>query len=260
MPCDISDHKLTAFFDGELPRADQAGVAAHIAACGDCARNLQAMQDLRKALRRAAPSVPAGLSSRIEMALEEEKGGEPQVIPAPIPMPTRWRWPATNYGALAASYIIVAALAGVGGMSWMSNTVAMDAITHDVVAAHARAMMQDVPYQVVSSDQHTVKPWFAGRTEFSPQVKDFAAQGYSLAGGRLDYVGGERVAALVYRHDKHVVDLFVWPSSRPDSAPQFETKDGFHIASWVSGGMEARAVSDMGADEMKTFAGLASQP
>ncbi len=261
MPCDISDQKLTAFFDGELPRAEQSGVAAHIAACSDCAKNMQAMQDLRKVLRRAAPPVPAGLASRIEMALEEEeKGGEPQSLSAPISMPSRWRWPAMSYGALAASYIVVAALAGVGGMSWMSNNVAMDAITHDVVAAHARAMMQDVPYQVVSSDQHTVKPWFAGRTEFSPQVKDFAGQGYPLAGGRLDYIGSERVAALVYRHDKHLVDLFIWPAKKADSAPQFETKDGFHIASWVSGGMEARAVSDMGADEMKTFAGLASQP
>lgn len=251
MSCNVSPEKLAAFFDGELARADQAGLASHIASCKDCSENLRQMQSLRGALRSAAPSVPASLASRVEMALADEEE-VPSVPPS--------RFSFAHYGALAASYIAVALIGGGLGSFWLSQRDMQTDITHDVVAAHARAMMQDQPFQVASSDQHTVKPWFAGRIEFSPQVKDFAAQGYALAGGRLDYIGQNRVAALVYRHDKHVIDLFIWPTSQPDSAPQFSDANGFHIASWNTGGMQARAVSDMGGDEMKAFAALAAAP
>ena len=254
MPCDVQQERLAAFFDGELPGAEQAIMARHISGCTSCAQVLRQLQALRARLKKEAPTLPHGLAERIELALAD--AGDVQV--APVTVGSRRRWP--KFAGLAASYAAVALIAGTLGYSLMARQQASDTISHDVVAAHVRALMQEAPYQVASSDQHTVKPWFAGRAEFSPQVRDFGPQGFALAGGRLDYVAGQRVAALVYRHDKHVVDLLMWPTAKADASPQFSMREGFHMAAWISGGLEARAISDMGADEMKAFASLASAP
>jgi anti-sigma factor RsiW len=254
MPCDVQQEKRASFFDGELPGAEQATLARHIAGCTSCTQALRQLQALRARLKMVAPVLPDGLAARVALALAD--AGEVQLAPAALD--SRWRLP--QFAGLAASYAAVALMAGGLGYSLMARQQATDTISHDVVAAHVRALMQEAPYQVASSDQHTVKPWFAGRAEFAPQVRDFGAQGFALAGGRLDYVAGQRVAALVYRHDKHVVDLLMWPTAKPDARPQYSMSEGFHLASWISGGLEARAISDMGADEMKAFAGLASEP
>ena len=252
MPCDVKQTELASFFDGELQGTAQGSLARHVASCSTCSQNLHRLCVMRDMLRKESPVVPDGLAAKINEMLDSEIGNG---APSSVIPPLRWR-PL----ALAASYIAVALAAGFLGTMLVSWQRATDGVTHDVVAAHVRALMQDAPFQVASSDQHTVKPWFAGRAEFSPQVRDFAAQGYTLVGGRLDYVDGHRVAAVVYRHDKHLVDLMMWPSRVPDSAPEFSTTDGFHLAAWVAGGLEARAISDMGSDEMKAFAGLASAP
>ncbi len=109
---------------------------------------------------------------------------------------------------------------------------------------HMRALLQDSPIQVASSDTHTVKPWFNGRVEFSPDVKDFATEGFPLAGGRLDYIGGKRVAALVYRHRLHVIDVFVWPAATAeDIPPRLTSTDGYNLLTWSHGGLTYSAIS-----------------
>ncbi len=252
MPCDVKQFEIASFFDGELGGAAQASLMRHIATCATCTHNLRKFQAIRDSLKKATPLVPDGLAARIAGILASED--ENRAVSLAMP-DSRWQpW------ALAASYAAVALVAGTVGymvLSWQQST---DNVTRDVVAAHVRALMQDAPYQVASSDQHTVKPWFAGRAEFSPQVRDFTRQGYALVGGRLDYVDGHRVAAMVYRHDKHFIDLMMWPSTGADLAPRFSEKDGFHLAAWIEGGLEARAISDMGSDEIQAFAGLASAP
>jgi len=254
MPCDVHQEKLAAYFDGELQGAEQATFARHISGCTSCTQALRKLQALRARLKKEAPTLPDGLAARVELALAD--AGDVQVLSNGIVS----RWRIQQFAALAASYAAVALMAGALGYSLMARQQVADTMSHDVVAAHVRALMQEAPYQIASSDQHTVKPWFAGRAEFSPQVRDFGPQGFVLAGGRLDYVAGQRVAALVYRHDKHVIDLLMWPTAKPDASPQFSMSEGFHLASWISGGLEARAISDMGADEMKAFAGLAAAP
>ena len=254
MQCELREHKLSAYFDGEMATAEKVAFQRHMATCSSCSDGLQQFMALRGMMRNEMPVAPDGLAARIISALADESEAEVQPTPA-LP-----RWHLPRYAAPAATYAAVAALAGALGYGAMQRPMLVDIAAHDVNAAHVRALMQEAPYQVASSDQHTVKPWFAGRTEFSPQVRDFAAQGFVLAGGRLDYVDGKRVAALVYRHDRHVIDLFMWPSSSANTAPQFSMSDGFHLATWVVGGLEARAISDMGADEMKAFAALASTP
>jgi anti-sigma factor RsiW len=116
-------------------------------------------------------------------------------------------------------------------------------LADNIVAAHVRSLMADHLVDVASSDQHTVKPWFTGRIDFAPDVRDFAGQGFPLVGGRLDYFEHRPVIALVYRHDKHVINAFTWPGDAPGHA---ETRSGFHLIHWSDGGMTWCLVSDAG--------------
>ena len=123
---------------------------------------------------------------------------------------------------------------------------------HDVVAAHVRSLLQGSPIQVPSSDSHTVRPWFNGKVEFAPPVKDLAADGFPLVGGRLDYVDGHRVATLVYRHGLHTISVFVWPENPAFSPPRLQAQaEGLNVLAWAEDGMVWWAVSDMEVSEMK---------
>ncbi len=146
---------------------------------------------------------------------------------------------------------LVAAFATVALVSWSIAVFHMeplrdDLIARDVVTAHVRSLMGEHRLNdVESTDQHTVKPWFSGKLDFAPPVQDRANAGFALSGGRLDYVNGRAVAALTYRSRQHVVNLFEWPSSAPDSAPATLTRQGYAILRWHRDGMEHWAVSDM---------------
>lgn len=132
-----------------------------------------------------------------------------------------------------------------------------DPLASDVVASHIRSMMADHLTDVPTSDRHTVKPWLSARLDLSPVVKDLAADGYPLVGGRLDYVDGHRAAAIVYHRDKHVINLFAFVADGPaDAAPQQELHDGFNIVRWRRGGVTYVAVSDVEASQLLTFAHL----
>ncbi|HTQ24634.1 MAG TPA: hypothetical protein VMI09_08045 [Candidatus Binataceae bacterium] len=130
-------------------------------------------------------------------------------------------------------------------------------VAREVLTSHLRSLMPGHLMDVVSTDQHTVKPWFDGRVDFSPPVNDFAAAGFSLAGGRLDYLDGRAVAALVYRRRKHIVNVFVWPAGdRSQSALESTAHDGYNLMHWRRDGMNYWIVSDLNAQEMSEFARL----
>ncbi len=151
-----------------------------------------------------------------------------------------------------------------GGLAGVALTLAVtrfspapDPLVGDVVADHVRSMMADHLTDVATSDRHTVKPWLSARLEFSPVVKDFAAEGYPLVGGRLDYVDGHRAAAIVYRRDKHVINLFAFVSDdRSDAAPTVASRDGFNVVRWRMGGLTYVAVSDVEAAQLLAFVRL----
>jgi anti-sigma factor RsiW len=132
---------------------------------------------------------------------------------------------------------------------------ASDELADQTVASHIRALQPGHLTDVLSSDQHTVKPWFDGRIDYAPPVRDFAADGFPLVGGRLDFLGGRAVAALVYRRDKHIIDLYVRPATT-DAGAASAVVNGYNVLGWTAGGMRFTAVSDLNARELAAFAAL----
>jgi anti-sigma factor RsiW len=237
--CEEMHLLIQADLDGELDAAATVVLAAHLRDCGGCAALRQELTDLSGRLRADIPprSAPASLRRALEARL----------LPAAPPKPSGFRRrlaPLLSFGAGAA---IAAGLVLV-----LPRGADPDA---ELVASHIRALQPGHLIDVVSSDQHTVKPWFDGRTDFAPPVKDFAAQGFPLIGGRLDYVGGRAVAVLAYRRDKHEIDLYVWPGGGADGVGT-DARDGYNIVRWSHGGMVFRAVSDVEAAQLADFARL----
>ena len=227
--------------DGELDAANALAAEAHIADCADCGALHEEMTRLRARLGAADLHYPAppGLAARIDRAI-----GSAQ---RPAVRRPRLAWPnwATGAGltALAASLLVL-----------LMVPRGPD-LPAEVVAGHVRSLQVAHLVDVVTSDQHTVKPWFAGRIDFSPPVVDTSPAGFLLAGGRLDYLDGRPVAAIVYRRRQHVINLFIWPGPGR-SEPAADTRDGYNMLHWTSGGMVHWAVSDLNAAELGQFQAL----
>jgi anti-sigma factor RsiW len=137
------------------------------------------------------------------------------------------------------------------------NQVADNQLTNEVVSSHIRSRMANHLTDVASSDQHTVKPWFAGKVDFAPPVIDLKEQGFPLQGGRLDYLQNRVVAAEVYKRNDHVINLFVWPASgNRSTTKKLSVAKGYNVISWEDSGMNYAAVSELNAVELREFADL----
>ncbi len=169
--------------------------------------------------------------------------------PAALPPPSGFRRRVVPFAGFGAGAAIAACLA----FLLLPAGADPDA---ELVADHIRALQPGHLTDVLSTDQHTVKPWFDGRIDYAPPVRDFAAQGFPLIGGRLDYIRDRPVAALVYRRDKHLIDLYVWPEQGAASAPTLDARNGYNVVRWSEGGMAFRAVSDVEAGQLEDFAEL----
>jgi anti-sigma factor (TIGR02949 family) len=227
---------LTAYADNELDAAGAARVRDHLAGCDDCRALYRQERAVKDAVRLRAPyhEAPAGLSARVK----KTTGAKP---------PSLWMRPlvpAAPLAALACALLLYFAAP--------TSTGQID----EIVAEHVRSLMEHHLTDVTSTDQHTVKPWFAGRIDFSPPVADFAAQGFPLLGGRLDYLQHRNVAALAYRHNKHLINVFIAPEAGGDMAFKTESSRGFNLVQWRKGGLAFTAISDLNAVELKMLAGL----
>lgn len=243
---------IQAELDGELDAAEATTLAAHLEACPDCTASRSALTGLSSRLRAEVPyhSAPASLRQAVAAHIAT-------AAPAPMPQSARLRWfrsPGAHLRqglSFGAGFALAACLALVLALPHRSNPA------EEIVAGHIRALQPGHLTDVVSTDQHTVKPWFNGRLDYSPPVRDFAAQGFLLLGGRLDYVQERPVAALVYRRAQHVIDLYVWPNENSAGhAPAQGRHNGFNYISWTDHDMTFWAVSDVNAEELRRFVDL----
>ncbi|WP_158923503.1 anti-sigma factor [Acidisphaera sp. S103] len=242
---DRAKHLLYAYADRQIGIMRRFFLRRHVTGCPSCLAELETIQATRSALRTNLPMhrAPPALAARIASAL-------PREMAPPIP---RQR---LHFGFAGGS--LAGGLAGVALTLAVTRVVPpADPLVADVVADHVRSMMADHLTDVPTSDQHTVKPWLSARLDLSPVVKDFVAEGYPLIGGRLDYVDGHRAAAIVYRRDKHVINLFAFVANDRSDAPlRLDTRDGFNVVRWRTGGLSYVAVSDVEAAQLLAFVHL----
>ena len=247
MDCTETRGRIDAYLDQELDLPAVVALDEHLAACGACQGNYADRSALQAGIRRHATyyGAPQRLVDRVRASIGN----------AERPARISWQWPRlpqwTQLGAAVAASAVV---------SWMAaleyaSPRALDLLTEDVISGHARSLVTQHLADVASSDQHTVKPWLSSRLDFSLPVTDLAPLGFPLLGGRVDYIGHRTVAALVYRHREHYIDVFVWPDREPGRVPLSgsESRQGYNVMRWTDGGLAFWAVSDLNAAEMKAF-------
>jgi anti-sigma factor RsiW len=245
MTCDEAEVLLNALLDGELDAGHAREVEQHVAGCPRCTATLTAYRQMNQAVASAdlRYTAPAALRARIEASL-------PKPLPSNVqPMPTR-RGLLRGFAMGSA----VSAIAATGLFAIVVSNDDQQRIEAEIVSAHLRSLQAGHLTDVISTDQHTVKPWFAGKLDVSPPVIDLTALGFTLIGGRLDYVDARPIGAVVYKRRAHIINLFVAQTSNMQrSAAKIETIQGYNIRRWSDRGLNYWAISDLGADELAEF-------
>ena len=254
MDCNGALSLLEAYLDKELDRAEARELERHVDGCPDCRAALTRLDALRLALRDRSlrHGVPAALRERIAAA-----AADADVSTMPPLAARRTRSLPAGGRAAVAGVLAFASGAAFLHLSSSGNADESEALVeHDLFASHWRALAAASPVDVVSSDRHTVKPWFAGKVAQAPLVQDFAEQGFALVGGRIDYVGAQRVPVLVYRHGQHLVDVFVLPQQAGATPVASVARLGYTLDPVMLGAQQAAIVSDMDAQELANFGRL----
>ena len=245
MDCVEAKDLVHFYIDQELDLLRVVDVDKHLQSCAAC----RELYDRQRALRSSFKSdasyhrAPPELRERLRFALRTETKGAAR---------PRGRWPGRwNTGLAIAATVVLS----VSAVLYFAMPAPQDRLQDEIVSSHVRSLMVNHLSDVASSDQHTVKPWFNGKLDYSPPVDDLTAQGFPLIGGRLDYLDGRPVAALVYRHRLHVINLFVWPSENGHEQKLQElSRQGYILLHWTQGSMEFWAISDLNEAELKQFA------
>jgi anti-sigma factor RsiW len=246
MKCQDVQNLLHPYSDGELDLVRHVEIEKHLANCAECAEQEKHLRSLRAVLSSPSlyHSAPVGLRTRIQLST------------APAAR-SRRRLP-VRFAAIAAGVLLLAgASATIGILLTQGATTTNERLMDRVVVAHVRSLQADHLKDVASSDRHTVKPWFQGMLDFSPHVPDLSRQGYTLTGGRLDYLADRPVAALVYSRRSHVINVFTWPAvNDEEKAVRGFSRQGFHIRHWQRSGMMYWTISDLNDQELDEFVKL----
>jgi anti-sigma factor RsiW len=272
--CEDKQSLLQGHFDGELDLPRTLELEEHVSACPRCAAELRSQQALRNSLRAANlyQRAPQSLKDRVSIAISDSaklpaampSATTPaEIRPAPISpavtplvvIPTRRRY-IMEWLAVAAA-ILITVIFGVRIIPGALSGQQTAALTDQVLAGHIRSLQPGHLFDVQSTDQHTVKPWFDGKIDFAPPVTDFAQAGFPLVGGRLDYMDGRPVAALVYQRRLHYINVFIWPAKANQSeAATQQTRQGYNMIHWSKDGMTFWAASDLAMDELQGFVAM----
>jgi anti-sigma factor RsiW len=239
MTCDEAEILLHALIDGELDAGHAREVEDHIAGCPHCTALLRQYREMSKAFAGAdlRYTAPPQLRQRIEAALPQTRAPSRRAVLRGFAMGSA-----------------VSAIAATGLVAIVLRNDDEQRIMSEVVSAHLRSLQAGHLTDVISTDQHTVKPWFNGKLDVAPPVIDLTAQGFTLIGGRLDYVDTRAIGAIVYRRRQHVINLFVAQTASTERhAAKMETIQGFNIRRWSERGLNYWAVSDLAADELAEF-------
>jgi anti-sigma factor RsiW len=251
--CELTQRYVPGYLDGELDLVHTIEMENHLKGCPTCAQELDTLKALRAALQRnsLAYAAPAVLRERIQSSIRASSGADVQE--------RRLKWPSLNIWQLAGAFALLA-LISVTGWQLTARLRAPSSdqrIAAEVFESHVRSLEANHLMDVASTDQHTVKPWFDGKLDFSPPVEDLASDGFPLVGGRLDYLEGREVAALVYQRRKHFINVFVWPDpSHTSSTQTIESKQGYNLIMWSGGGFQFWGVSDVAASDLAEFVRL----
>jgi anti-sigma factor RsiW len=234
MSCNRSTTILHGYFDNELDVLGAADFERHLEQCSNCVSALETLESMRSSLNVAQlyEKAPAELRKKILARI-----GSPRSATV-FPNRNVWQWLAVAAALVMVTYTALRVVSPHRADNYETVLAA------EIIDAHLRSLQPGHLIDVVSTDQHTVKPWFDGKLDFSPPVQDFADQGFPLQGGRVDVVQGRSVAALVYRRRKHFVNVFIWPTNEKDAVPRSGSQQGYQWTEWRKDGMEFCAVSD----------------
>ena len=251
MGCDYARTALHGYLDGELDATRSAEFERHLENCRECANTLAGEESLRSSLQRSSLYEQASDSLRKKIRAD---------LRAATASPATPRIPAWRWLAVAASILVVA---GISWYAWprpQTNVASAPFTAAEMIDAHVRSLQPGHLTDVASTDQHTVKPWFDGKLDFAPPVRDFADEGFPLIGGRLDVLAGRNVAAIVYGRRKHIINVFVLPTKEPDTPIHPPgLRQGYQWLHWRRQGMEYCAVSDVSLSDLQELAQLIYQ-
>ena len=247
MICQEAQRLIDPYLDGELDLVRSLEIESHLNNCQTCTQAYNELRSLHAAVSHTALRFepPAALRNRVRSAVRDES----EVTHRSSRLSWRWMIPVVSFAMLV--------IVGLSLLALLSRPSTNDLVAQEIVSSHVRSLMEKHLTDVPSSDQHTVKPWFDGRLDFSPPVKDLASAGFSLVGGRLDYIGNRAVAALVYQHRQHYINVFVWPSTgASDASERALVRQGYNLINWTNAGMNYWAISDLNLAELQQFVHL----
>jgi len=240
---------LHGYLDGELDAMRAQEFEQHLENCSQCIAQLEEQEKLRGALQAAQlyERAPESLTRKFRRQIaraESDRG---------------WQWPRIwQWAAVSAAMLLVVAMTSLGVQRFLATRApGQQALLAEVIDAHVRSLQPGHLTDVISTDQHTVKPWFDGKLDYIPPVRDLAESGFPLVGGRLDVLNGRSVAVLVYARRKHLINVFVWPEGKQNAElPTAGSRNGFQWIYSSTHGMEFCAISDVSAADLHSLTEL----